>query len=72
VTAPLRAVVVDDEAMSRRALRTLLADVDWIEIVGEAGDTASAIATLQKLKPDIVFLDIQLPGGIRRLCDDRV
>lgn len=63
MSAPLRAVVVDDETMSRRALRTLLADVDWIEVVGEAGDMASALDALNRLRPDLVFLDIQLPGG---------
>ncbi len=63
MNAPLRAVIVDDEAMSRRALRTLLADVDWLECVGEAGDAQAAVDALRSLKPDIVFLDIQMPGG---------
>jgi two-component system LytT family response regulator len=63
MTVPIRAVIVDDEAMSRRALRTLLSDVDWIECVGEAVDAASATESLRSLRPDLVFLDIQLPGG---------
>ena len=59
----LRAVIVDDEAMSRRALRTLLADVPWVDCVGEATDASSAIETLRALEPDLVFLDVQLPDG---------
>lgn len=63
MTPPLRAVIIDDEAMSRRALRALLTDVDWIDCVGEAGDAQSALAMLRSLRPELVFLDIQLPGG---------
>lgn len=59
----VRAVIVDDEAMSRRALRTLLADVDWIECVAEAADGPSAVEALRTHRPDLVFLDIQLPGS---------
>lgn len=63
MSGELRAVIVDDEAMSRRALRTLLTDVAWVDCVGEATDAASAVETLRALEPDLVFLDVQLPDG---------
>ena len=63
MSATVRALVVDDEVMSRQALRTLLADVDWIEVIGEAVDGPSALQALRTLRPDLVFLDIQLPGA---------
>ncbi|HET7133335.1 MAG TPA: response regulator, partial [Gammaproteobacteria bacterium] len=63
MTGGLRAVIVDDEAMSRRALRTLLTDVGWVDCVGEATDASSAVETLRALEPDLVFLDVKLPDG---------
>lgn len=63
MSAGLRAVIVDDEAMSRRALRTLLTGVDWVDCVGEATDASSAVETLRALEPDLVFLDVKLPDG---------
>lgn len=56
-----RAIVVEDEPIARRQLRDLLAEVDWIECVGEAADGQSAVATIDELKPDLVFLDIEMP-----------
>ncbi len=58
-----RALIVDDEREARRRLARLLsAHADQIEIVGEASDGLAAVAAIQKLKPDIVFLDIEMPG----------
>ncbi|MBX9403892.1 response regulator [Lysobacter sp. BMK333-48F3] len=59
--APLRAVVVDDEAMSRARLRRLLDQAGAVEVVAECADGDSAIAALRRLQPDVVFLDIRLP-----------
>lgn len=59
----VRAVIIDDEPMSRRALQTLLAEVDWVECVAEAGDGPSGLEALRTWQPDLVFLDIQLPGS---------
>jgi two-component system LytT family response regulator len=56
-----RAVVVEDEPIARAQLRDLLGEVDWIECVGEAADGRSAIATIDELRPDLVFLDIEMP-----------
>ena len=56
-----RAIVVEDEPIARQQLRDLLTEVDWIECIGEAADGRSAVATIDELKPDLVFLDIEMP-----------
>jgi two-component system LytT family response regulator len=61
VTAPT-AVIIDDEPLARRRLRALVADLDWITCAGEAADGPSAIRLIDGLRPDLAFLDIQLPG----------
>lgn len=58
----LRALIVDDEPLARRRLKTLLKDEEGIEIVGEAGDGAAAVAAIGRLRPNVVFLDVQMPG----------
>ena len=58
----LKAVIVDDERLARNDLISLLAEHDNIEVVGEAADAPSAIKTINKFEPDIIFLDIQMPG----------
>ncbi|MES2275736.1 MAG: response regulator [Bacteroidota bacterium] len=58
----LKVVIVDDEPPARRMLRELLgAHTTVIEITGEAGSGTEAIGTINSLRPDVVFLDIQLP-----------
>ena len=56
-----RAVVVEDEPISRQQLKDLLLDVDWIDCIGEAADGRSAVAIIDELQPDLVFLDIEMP-----------
>jgi len=56
-----RAVVVEDEPIAREQLIELLRDVDWIDCVGEAADGASAVRVIDALRPDLVFLDIEMP-----------
>jgi two-component system LytT family response regulator len=53
---------VDDEPIARAGLRDMLASVDWIAIIGEASDGRAAAAAIDKLKPDLVFLDVEMPG----------
>ncbi|MGZ6058100.1 MAG: LytR/AlgR family response regulator transcription factor [Myxococcaceae bacterium] len=60
--ARIRALVVDDEPLARARLKELIAELAWLEQVGEAASGAEAIAALDRLRPDLVFLDIQLPG----------
>ena len=59
----MKAMIVDDEPPARRELRRLLAEYSWIEIVGEAGNVEQAVGMLESLTPDLLFLDIQMPGG---------
>jgi two-component system LytT family response regulator len=59
----LRVLLVDDEAIARRGLRQRLLGESDFEVVGEAEDVPSAVAALGELAPDLVFLDIQMPGG---------
>jgi len=61
MTARIRALVAEDEAVSRETLCQLLAEVDWIECVGVAGDGRDAVRLIDALEPDLVFLDVQLP-----------
>ncbi len=58
---PIRTFIVDDEPLARSKLRTWLAREPDVEIVGEAGDGASAIQGIQAQRPDLVFLDVQMP-----------
>jgi two-component system, LytTR family, response regulator len=59
----VRALVVDDEPLARRELRRLLSAFAAVDIVGEAGNIDEARARIEALSPDVVFLDIQMPGG---------
>jgi two-component system LytT family response regulator len=58
----IRALVVDDEVPARDKLRRWLAEQSDIEIAAEAGDGLSAVAAIDNSHPDVVFLDIQMPG----------
>jgi two-component system LytT family response regulator len=59
--SPLRAFIVDDEPIARAGLRNLLATDPDIEIAGECGDGQSAVDMIVGSRPDIVFLDVQMP-----------
>lgn len=59
----MRTVIIDDEPLARRGLRRLLAPFSWVEIVGEAGNIEEAAARIEALSPQLIFLDIQMPGG---------
>ncbi len=58
----IRTVVVDDEPLARRGILTRLAQEADFTVVGEAEDGPQAVAALRRLAPDLVFLDVQLPG----------
>ena len=60
---PFRALIVDDERLARTRLRTLLAAHPEIIIAGEADSAPTAVAEIDRLAPDLVFLDIQMPGA---------
>lgn len=58
----LTALIVDDEPLARSDLKAILASFDGIEIAGEADSVESARQMIRKIHPDIIFLDIQMPG----------
>jgi two-component system LytT family response regulator/two-component system response regulator LytT len=58
----LRAVLVDDEQLARDELGYLLGQVGGVEIIGQAGNGIEALSAIDKLQPDVVFLDVQMPG----------
>ncbi len=58
----LRTLIVDDEPIARQVLREELEQIDEIEIVGEAADGTQALASIRELSPDLIFLDLQMPG----------
>ena len=60
-SAACRAVIVDDERIARAGLRAMLAAESTITVVGEAATVVAGAAAVRALRPDIVFLDIQLP-----------
>lgn len=57
----IRALIVDDEPLARRTLREILADVPWLECVGEADTGTRAVEMIDALTPDLVLLDIEMP-----------
>ncbi len=59
---PLRVVIVDDEPLARARARRLLAEVGDVEVAGEAGSAAEARRVLAETAPDVLLLDIQMPG----------
>lgn len=56
------AVVADDESVARAGLRDMLAEISWVEWIGEAASGPAAVEAIDRLKPDLVFLDVQMPG----------
>jgi DNA-binding NarL/FixJ family response regulator len=60
---PTRVLIVDDHMLVREGLRRILQAQDDVEVVGEAGDSAAAVATAARERPDVVLLDVEIPGG---------
>ena len=55
-------MIVDDEPIAREGVRTQLLRVSEVEIVAECGDGLEAVETIRELEPDLIFLDVQMPG----------
>jgi two-component system LytT family response regulator len=62
MTPRCRVLVVDDEAPARRLARSLLAEMDEVEVIGDAARGQTAVDAIRQLRPDIVLLDVQMPG----------
>jgi len=60
--AEIRALIVDDEPLARRGIRQLLTPFPDVRVIGECRDGREAMRALAGMKPDLVFLDIQMPG----------
>ena len=58
----MKALIIDDERLARKELSSLLEDFKQIEVVGEAANADEATELMKKLNPDLLFLDIQMPG----------
>src|SRR5438046_6689723 len=58
----MKAIIIDDERLARSELKKLLTDYPEIEIVAEAANASEGIEKIENLNPDLVFLDIQMPG----------
>jgi two-component system, LytTR family, response regulator len=59
----MKAMIIDDEPPARRELRRLLTEFPWVEVVSEAGNVDQAAEMIESLTPELLFLDIQMPGG---------
>src|SRR5918998_6740268 len=70
----MRVLLVDDEALALDRLRSFFADMEGVEIVGQARDGDEALTQISALKPDLVILDIQMPGrtGLRAAAEIKV
>jgi DNA-binding NarL/FixJ family response regulator len=76
VASAIRVLIADDHTVVRRGLRTFLQVQDGIEVVGEAGDAAGCLAEVERLRPDVLLLDLRLPDRdgvevLRSLAGDR-
>jgi len=60
--APIRVFLADDHPVVRQGLRTFLESRDGIEVVGDAGDGEAAVAAVERLRPDVVLMDLVMPG----------
>jgi YesN/AraC family two-component response regulator len=59
----VKVVIADDSALVRERLAALVSDLEDVELVGQASNAPEAIEITQRLKPDVVILDVRMPGG---------
>ena len=62
MTEPLKAIVVDDESLARKGLNLRLAEIDNVTVIAECSNGREAVNAVAELRPDVVFLDIQMTG----------
>ena len=66
-----KAVIIDDERLARNELKKMLQDFPEVEVIGEAANAKEGVEKVESLNPDLIFLDIQMPGktGFDMLCE---
>jgi DNA-binding NarL/FixJ family response regulator len=66
---PIRVLIIDDHVVVRRGLKSMLESIDDVDVVGEAGNAQEALEQILILRPDVLLLDIRMPGmdGLRLL-----
>lgn len=62
IDVKIKTAIIDDEPLAREKIRTFLKDQEDIEVMGECKDSLEAIELIKKSKPDLIFLDIKMPG----------
>jgi NarL family two-component system response regulator LiaR len=60
--APIRVIIVDDHRIVREGIRALLSEIEDIRVVGEASDGRASIDLAQELRPDVILMDLMMPG----------
>ena len=68
----IRVLLIDDHEMARRGLRAMLSAADWIDVVGEGDSCESGLGLAETLQPDMVLLDIRMPGIDGLACLERL
>ncbi|KRC42777.1 response regulator transcription factor [Oerskovia sp. Root22] len=63
MTVPVRVLVVDDQPLIRHSLRLVLDGADGLTVVGEAGSGEAAVEVARRTRPDVVLMDVRMPGG---------
>jgi YesN/AraC family two-component response regulator len=59
----LKVFIADDSALVRERLAALISEIEGVEVVGQAGDALETLEGIQRLRPDVVILDIRMPGN---------
>jgi len=72
VNEPARVLLIDDHEMARRGLRAMLSAADWIEVVGEGDSCEAGLRLAEELEPNMVLLDIRMPGLDGLACLERL
>jgi DNA-binding NarL/FixJ family response regulator len=70
---PIRALIADDHALVRAGIRALVEKIDTVSVIAEAGEGREALRLIKELKPDVVLLDVTMPGlsGLEVLAESR-
>jgi DNA-binding NarL/FixJ family response regulator len=70
---PIRALIADDHALVRAGIRALVEKIDTVSVIAEAGEGREALRLIKELKPDVVLLDVTMPGlsGLEVLAETR-